>query len=203
MATWARGSASPRPWALGPGRPAWDRSQGGWRRLRRAHRLLQRPFSAPPQGGGARRGGPRPGRRWRAGSPSRAGVRAAGRPPASESHQQLSFLTLCSSEALALDRTILRVSFMAMGPRDPSRQPGPGPASHQGGFRLRRGPSLRGGARVVRGGYGEHIGLPVRGGAAQAQWGRLGRRSPQWPRPLPSLAPSPGPAQARCGNAGL
>lgn len=101
--------------------------------------------------------------RGRQGSAFRAGVWAAGRPPASGPHQQLSFFTLCSSEALARDRTIWRVSFMAMGGRDPSHQARPWTCPLSWRIGLRCGASPGGGARVVRGGSCESIGLQVRG----------------------------------------
>lgn len=55
--------------------------------------------------------------------------------PASGPHQQLSFRTLCSSEALARDNTIFRVSFMIAGARDPRPRPGPPPARYREDFR--------------------------------------------------------------------
>lgn len=52
-----------------------------------------------------------------------SGQDTRGRPPASGPHQQLSFRTLCSSEALARDRTIFRVSFMTAGSPKASTRP--------------------------------------------------------------------------------
>lgn len=121
---------------------------------------------------------------------------------ASRPHQQLSFRTLCSSEALARDRTIFRVSFMAAGrgTPDPGRALDP-PATGRISARWRRvsrerEPRRQG--RVLQ----AHWPPGKRGGAARAQWGLRGLRSPPWPRPLPQwLRPSRrGSAPSRCAG---
>lgn len=76
------------------------------------------PSRPPAQSGGAGPGPLHPG--------ASAGRR--GRPRPLGPYQQLSFRTLCSSEALARDRTIFRVSFMAERRGEPRPPPGPAPA---------------------------------------------------------------------------
>lgn len=142
---------------------------------------------ASSQGGGAGVG-PHP----RSEAPSgRSQGRGAGRGdgPAAGPYQQLSFRTLCSSEALARDRTIFRVSFMVAGRGDPDPgraldPPATGRISAPR-WRVSRGRGPRRQGRVLQAHWppGEGAGRRERSGAA---WPAL----PPWLRPLPPRGPS-------------
>lgn len=82
-------------------------------------------------------------------------------------HQQLSFRTLCRSEALARDRTILRVSFMAA---DRPRPRPPSPVQSTSGKSLRRRASPGAGPESPGAGPDAPLVNRREGGTARAQW---------------------------------
>lgn len=132
------------------------------------------------------RGGPTPG------SGRGSGEDARGRPPASGPHQQLSFRTLCSSEALARDKTIFRVSFMVAGARDSRPRPGPLPARYREDFRFA--------AARLHGAWPASSGAGLASPLASFARGRalLDFGSPRWLRLPRPAGRAPAPAHAQC-----
>lgn len=127
------------------------------------------------------------------------GCRAAGTTRRTAPHQQLSFRTLCSSEALARDRTIFRVSFMAAAAHPkplPGSQPPATPQDICKAAARLQGRSPRRQGRILRAHWplGEGAGRRERSGAAWASAPRVGSALARAARPL---GRAPGPAHAR------